>query len=219
MLIPAKRIQPSGEVRHEETRRPSAPTFEMATAPLPKPQPARVTLASKVAPASKIAPTNTTPVPIPGREMKIGEPLMIDRQGSASIITVGELAEFSAEHPSICRLIQSGEKTLSLIGLRPGTTRIAIVTRTDTGDSQVEIRSVEVGGGNTTQRDLSQLAGEISQTVAQLYPDSQVEIVAGDQQLVVQGTVDSEKDARKILSLVRKTALTPVVDRLQSYQR
>lgn len=149
----------------------------------------------------------------------VGQALSIGRQESTSIITTQAILEFASEHPDVCQVIRTGDTTLSVIGLSRGNTRIAVVTSDEQGGRHVEIRDVQVGSHGSTPVGLKRLSAEISQTIDQLYPNSQVEIVSSGDKLIVQGIVSSERNARKILSLVRKTALTPVVDRLQAYER
>ena len=148
-----------------------------------------------------------------------GEAVVLSPQQSSSLTMTTAIVQCSAEHPTICKLIKTSDKSLSLIGLSDGKTRIAIVTADEQGKPVVEVREVQVGKTGQDDGSLRQLANEISKTIASLYPSSRIEIVAEGQQLFVQGRVSSESEARKVLSLVRKTALTPVIDRLQSSER
>lgn len=152
-------------------------------------------------------------------DMIIGRAMTVTHTDATPILSQRTVVEHSVEHPAICRLITTGEKTLSLIGLKPGETRIAIVTEGADGERKVELHEVHVNYENTTSANLHTVSREITQTISRLYPGSQVEIIANDGELIVQGRVQSEQAARKVLSLVRKTALTPVIDRLHSDQR
>lgn len=129
------------------------------------------------------------------------------------------IVELSIEHPRVCQLIQSGNRTISLVGLQSGATRIAMVTTSDAGERLVEIREITVTGQNTAQADGRTLAEDISVMVRKLYPTSDVQVVSRDGNLIVQGFTESEANAKKILAFVRKTSLTPVIDRLVSDER
>lgn len=149
--------------------------------------------------------------------MTVGAGIALGAQDTTSLTSENPILEYSAEHPSVCQLIRTGENSLTVVGLRVGATRIALISTDTEGQRRVEIREVRVGAGDERQVDKNQLCREMSQTVSRMYPRSQVEVIAHGDQIIVQGIVQSESDARKILSLVRKTALKPVVDRLQSY--
>lgn len=66
---------------------------------------------------------------------------------------------------------------------------------------------------------LAGLAKDISRSVAKMVPHSDVEIVAYTDYLLVHGFTPYESNAKKILALVRKTSLVPVVDQLKTNER
>lgn len=152
-------------------------------------------------------------------EMVFGEALSVGREDSAEIVINDLVREYSVEHPSICQLIRTGARNLTLVGVQEGSTRIAIVSSNAEGNPSVEIREVRVLSEVGPAVSLQDLAGEISQTIANLYPSSQLEVIAHGEVLIVQGIAESEQDARKILSLIRKTTLTPVNDRIRTLKR
>ncbi len=137
-------------------------------------------------------------------------------QQSQTLTAQFVITELSVEHPGICQLMQTGESSVSLVGVRPGTTRIALVMVNDSGERQVEIHEVAVANAASSSQSLSDIAAEISRSVARLVPNSDVEVVAYEDYLLVHGFTHYESDAKKILSLVRKTSLVPVVDQLKS---
>ena len=151
-------------------------------------------------------------------QMTIGDQLVISREKPVVFNMESSVLDYSVEHPGICRLIQTSDKSLSLIGLQEGDTRIAVVTAGGQ-EKSIEIRGVRVAGGERPLSRLQTFAREITQTIKRLHPYSDVQVVASSDELIVQGYVQLEKDARKILTLVRKTSLSPVVDRLHSMTR
>jgi hypothetical protein len=152
-------------------------------------------------------------------QLSIGTEIVVSREKPLVFNMDSPVVDYSVEHPGICRLIQTSDKSLSLIGLQEGDTRIAVVTAGGQEDRNIEIRGVRVAGGERPLSRLQNLAREITQTIKRLYPYSDIQVVASSDELIVQGYVQLEKDARKILTLVRKTSLTPVVDRLHSMSR
>ena len=151
--------------------------------------------------------------------MVVGEALTVDREDSALVTLESPVLEYSVEHPGICKLIKTGENVLSLVGLKQGETRIAVVTADADGKRSIEIRNVRVASASSPQTELRNLSRDLTQSIANLYPHCRVQVVTRGEELIVQGYTESEKDARKILSLVRKTTLTPVIDQVKSGRR
>lgn len=153
---------------------------------------------------------------LPTKIVESNESVRVGVKKSINLKSSQLVQAVSAEHEDICQIIQTGQKSFTVIGLTEGVTRVALISELD-GERQIEVRQVTVSKGATAGSDLSVIAESISQTVQQLYPSSSVQVITRGQQLVVHGRVDSEASARKILSLVRKTALVPVVDELKTY--
>lgn len=126
------------------------------------------------------------------------------------------IVQTSVEDLSVCQLIKSGERSLSLIGLKAGTTRVAVVTTSSGSEPKVRVYQVSVGRGSKAEFGLTELAGGIDETISRLYPSSRIRIRAGEGRLIVSGTASSEEEARKVLALVRRTSLMPVTDNLQA---
>lgn len=141
-------------------------------------------------------------------------PLSVGLQESTTLSTEYSIAELSVEHPSICQLLKTSERSISVIGMRPGTTRIALISYDAQGERAVDVREVAVGESSPTEVNLPELVKEVSRTVKQMFPKSDVRIVAYQDYVLVQGYTNYESDAKKILALVRKTSLFPVVDQL-----
>ena len=145
-----------------------------------------------------------------GKEFKVAV------KDSFAVQSIETIQTVSVEHEEVCQVIKSGPKSFTVVGLQDGETRIAVISEVD-GQRKVQVHHVVVGTPKrTTTTNPAALASEVSQTVAQLYPRSRVRITPRGTQLVVSGSVDSEDTAKKILSLVRKTTLNPVIDELQT---
>ncbi len=179
--------------------------------------------ALQAVPSQSTAPSQTQPPtptpsqsPVAGREGVNGKEFKVAVKDSFAVQTIETIQTLSVEHEEICQIIKSGPKSFTVVGLQDGETRVAVISEVD-GQRKVQVHHVVVGTPkSTTTTNPAALASEVSQTVAQLYPRSRVRITPRGTQLVVSGTVDSEDTAKKILSLVRKTTLNPVVDELQT---
>jgi hypothetical protein len=127
------------------------------------------------------------------------------------------IADLSVEQTEICRLIQTGPATYTILGLEAGTTRIAVITSRADGKHDVQISQVTVDGRvGGASKGVSELAQEISHSLALLYPQYAIDVDFLDKSLIVQGEVGSEAEAKQVLNLVRKASLLPVIDRLKS---
>lgn len=154
--------------------------------------------------------------PVSGRESMTGKEFKVAVKDSFAVQSIETIQALSVEHEDVCQVIKSGPKSFTVVGLQDGETRVAVISEVD-GQRKVQVHNVVVGTPkSTTTTNPAALASEVSQTVSQLYPRSRVRITPRGTQLVVSGSVDSEDTAKKILSLVRKTTLNPVIDELQT---
>ena len=166
-----------------------------------------------------VAPTaNATP--IVGTEVKptIGARLEVGLHEASSVETTQPISGLSVEHPELCQVLKSSERSVSLVGLKSGQTRVALFTTSASGERKIEIREVLIAGTENRQADMNSMAAEISKSVRRMYPSSRIEVIAEDDGLAVQGYAGSEAEAKKIISLIRRTSLQPVIDRLATYK-
>lgn len=215
--------------------KPSLPT--LGTPPKPAMPSTRMSLSDQPKPSLKRIPASLASQrkPMPPASSAASDALTrtssrrsasSDSSGSADLSVVvaqavplsvrSTIVQTSVEDPSVCQLIQSGERNLSLVGLKQGSTRVAIVTTDGSQEPQVRVYQVAVGRGDKAEYGLTELAEGIDQTIARLYPSSNIRVRTGDGKLVVSGTAGSEDEARRVLSLVRRTSLMPVVDQLET---
>ncbi|HBE70439.1 MAG TPA: hypothetical protein DDW52_19995 [Planctomycetaceae bacterium] len=209
---------------------PAKPSTRMSLSDQPKPSLKRIpaSLASQrkpLPPASPAAPEALTssssrrsPDPASARpaEQTTKADLSVVVAQAVPLSVKSTIVQTSVEDPSVCQLIQSGERNLSLVGLKQGSTRVAIVTTDGDQEPKVRVYQVAVGRGDKAEYGLVELAEGIDQTVARLYPSSDIRVQTGDGKLIVSGTSSSEDEARRVLSLVRRTSLMPVVDKLET---
>ncbi|MEM8735115.1 MAG: hypothetical protein AAGG44_12875 [Planctomycetota bacterium] len=152
--------------------------------------------------------------------MHVGDAMVLSAQGVAALDAIGPIIEYSVEHPTICRLIRTSDTTLSLVGLKEGSTRVAVVTASASGQPQsIEVRTVSVRGAGSEATKQSKVFQELSQAIAKLYPQSKIRVQQRGEEIIVTGVAQTEKNARRIVSMVRKTTLTPVVDEVRSATR
>ncbi len=131
-----------------------------------------------------------------------------------AILTDASILKFSVEHPEHCQIVKNGDRSASVIGIKPGKTRIAFFY----DQNKVEIREVVITGPVDLHPQRSQMAMEMTRAVAAMYPSASVEVVTDDEGLVVQGFAESENEAKKIIRMVRQSSLLPVVDRLSTHK-
>jgi hypothetical protein len=169
--------------------------------------------------ATRVSATPEAAVPpAPPKEIKTGAPVQLRALDLQEVSTEGKIVEMSVEHPEICELLKNGDRSLSLLGVQAGVTRVAIVTVDVNGDRFVELHKVTVSGESSpVSVDLPALSEAMSRTISHLYPRSTVEVIPEERRLTIQGWAASEDEAKQIVSLVRKKSLVPVIDRLQSH--
>lgn len=148
----------------------------------------------------------------------MGDRLEVDLHESTNVETAQVISGLSVEHPELCQVLKSGERSLSFVGLKAGQTRVALFTTDASGERKIEIREVVIAGSENRLDDMKSLATEIGRSVHSMYPHSQIEVIAEADGLTVQGYAGTEEEAKKIIGLVRRTSLQPVVDRLATYK-
>lgn len=181
-----------------------------------------------IPPAPEVVTTGSSRRPLQPVEQRIVDgPSVADRQQMNNRVSVAvkettvlaskqTIQSVSVEKPEICHAILSSGKSVTLVGLQSGETRVALISEV-AGRRQVDIHTVTVTSGRSqVASDMNAIAKDISAVVSQLYPRNNLRIFARDSSIVVQGSVDSEETAKRILSLVRKSTLNPVIDDLQS---
>ena len=152
------------------------------------------------------------------RATTMGDRLEVDLHESTNVETAQVISGLSVEHPELCQVLKSGERSLSFVGLKAGQTRVALFTTDASGERKIEIREVVIAGSENRLDDMKSLATEIGRSVHSMYPHSQIEVIAEADGLTVQGYAGTEEEAKKIIGLVRRTSLQPVVDRLATYK-
>ncbi|GAB5404746.1 MAG: hypothetical protein Aurels2KO_29770 [Aureliella sp.] len=192
---------------------------------LPSPRPVRARLASQatpVAPKSEVGKSfessrkSAEARKLPPEALAKMSRLSVVVEQAIPMSVRSSIVQTSVEDPSVCQLIQSGERSLSLVGLKAGSTRVAIVTSQDGSEPKVRVYEVAVGRGAKAEYGLNELAAGIDETVTRLYPGSRIRVTSGEGHLVVSGIADSEEQARRVLALVRRTSLMPVTDKLRT---
>ncbi len=152
------------------------------------------------------------------RATTMGDRLEVNLHESTNVDTAQVISGLSVEHPELCQVLKSGERSLSFVGLKAGQTRVALFTTDASGERKIEIREVVIAGSENRLDDMKSLATEIGRSVHSMYPHSQIEVIAEADGLTVQGYAGTEEEAKKIIGLVRRTSLQPVVDRLATYK-
>lgn len=139
-------------------------------------------------------------------------------QSAAHVRLESRVSRISVEHSDVVQLVESTPTTFSLIGLKLGETRIALLRELPDGKRVIELRNVKVAGAEADSQ-VAKLAETIGQVISEKHPNCDIEIVASNEQLIVSGRAVLEKDAKEIIAYVRKKSLMPVVDQLRSAQQ
>ncbi|MBX3423998.1 MAG: hypothetical protein KF752_20770 [Pirellulaceae bacterium] len=148
-----------------------------------------------------------------GTSSQHGSPVGLGLHCSVKLKSEHTIEGLSVEHEDLCQAVQTGPNNYTLVGLREGSTRVAVISQ-NAGQSQVQIRQVTISRSGLNAVDLNKLVSDIRHIIGEMYPRSQIRIAIEEQQIIVSGVADSDQAARRVLELVRKTTLIPVVDRL-----
>jgi hypothetical protein len=187
-----------------EVPTPEAPTIEppMMEAPVDEPP---AMLAETIAPQAPV-------VPFPETGLHAGD-VRVTAADSCFVAIGGTVSQIQVEHGTICHAISWNVGRLLVMGTAPGRSRVAVWYE---GAKLPTIYNVEVlqpyAADAARQQDYDQLA----RSLERMFPGSELAIAANGEGLVVSGRAANSQDASKILRLVRRSNLVPVVDALQT---
>lgn len=200
---------------------PKQMAMRVETKPLPAEAPQTIEVSTSqpmVQSASVQVHSPTPPVNMTPTAPVAGKPLEVILQEAHNVECSSSVTNVSVEHPEYCQAIKNGDKSVSLLGLKAGKTRVAIFTSEDQGNTKIEIHEVTIADSEQAATDLVSLASTMNKTVNKMFPNSSVEIIATEEGLIVQGFAETEAEAKKIVRMIRKTSLQPVVDRLATHK-
>lgn len=120
--------------------------------------------------------------------------------------------------PRVCRAILVGRREVAVVGIRTGSTKLALWPTAAAGSAtQPLIYRLEVEEERAAEQVAKMSTGvsELTSLLADMYPTARVEVVQhSNGSMTLQGSVESNSQARKILDMVRKLYLCPVYDQL-----
>ncbi|MEM7476054.1 MAG: pilus assembly protein N-terminal domain-containing protein [Planctomycetota bacterium] len=213
------------EIARPESSAKAEMTASATTAEISKPVPlARVSkskLSLQSVPGKETQPSKSSqaaPNTHAGLPVENGKAITLNCKEATQLSITSNIVEHSVENPEICQVVKVGNNELSIIGLKPGQTRIAFVKANSSGQNEITIRPITVQAKSTLDS-RGKLASDLATTVAQMFGTKQVQIRPYEDGLIVEGYAATEKEARKILSFIRKTALVPVEDRLKAHYK
>lgn len=122
-----------------------------------------------------------------------------------------EVAHVDVIDSDICTALKSGARELDLIARRAGETAVAVYYKQG---RSAETYRISVGTGNEGQTTTSN-DEQLETLIAEIFPRSAVTLTPQEESLLVSGVVKSDREAVRILSLVRSLRLIPVVDQLK----
>jgi len=144
-------------------------------------------------------------------------PLQLGLAQVRSLTLGGKLRSVEVADSAVCKAIATGPSQLKLIGSGNGVTRLVVWAETPHANPQPQCRVFEVHVGQLREESadsLGQAARLLNRSIDQAFQNCRVTVMAHGSELTVAGRCDSERSAKKILRLVRKTCLVPVNDQL-----
>ena len=123
-----------------------------------------------------------------------------------------EVEKVEVVNGELCEAILFENREVSIIAKSEGTTHVMLTMKGDQASTNYLI-AVTAPQAAAQSRVSSQ--GKLAQTIQGLYPNANVEVTEENGRIVVSGEVSSNDEAFKILALVRRVRLVPVVDRLR----
>lgn len=144
-------------------------------------------------------------------------PLHLSKAQVRALTIGGNVRQVSVDNQEICQAINAGTNEIKLIGTGIGSTRLVVWA--DTADNpavRARVFTIHVDDAVTSTGDaVDDKMETLNQSIARAFPKCQVRVRQEQGQLVVAGKCGDSQSAEKILRLVRKTCLIPVVDELQ----
>jgi hypothetical protein len=125
----------------------------------------------------------------------------------------GSVSRVQVEHQVICQAITWHAGRLLVMGIAPGQTRLAVWYE---GTPLPTIYYVEVTQIHATDAGSQQAYDALARSLEGMFPGSRLRIAANAEGLVVSGIAANSQDADKILRIVRRSNLVPVVDDLKT---
>ena len=123
-----------------------------------------------------------------------------------------EVEKVEVVNGELCEAILFENREVSIIAKSEGRTHVMLTMKGDQASTNYLI-AVTAPQAAAQSRVSSQ--GKLAQTIQGLYPNANVEVTEENGRIVVSGEVSSNDEAFKILALVRRVRLVPVVDRLR----
>ncbi len=117
----------------------------------------------------------------------------------------------SGEH--VCEVVMLNPREIALIGRQRGTMQFDFWY--DDQGLQRTRYSVTVQEGPTSQKVSLEESQRIETVIHQLFPGSRIECQREPARLIVRGYAQNERQAIDIISTIRRSQLTPVVDRIE----
>ena len=161
--------------------------------------------------------TNASTSKQPGLDKKLSDAtpfaiIELESQSATVMDIPGVVQKVSAQDEEVCKVMHN-ERTVSLVGNKPGSTLVQIWTNEVKGPPQIVRVNVsqQWQKANFKPSDMS----DVKSAIAQAFPKADIRILSNDDGVLeVRGTTDSEESAFRILEIVRKLCLVPVKDKV-----
>ncbi|MDA8744693.1 pilus assembly protein N-terminal domain-containing protein [Rubripirellula amarantea] len=145
-------------------------------------------------------------------------PLYLNRAEVRSLTLGAQLRSVEVADKNVCQAFAAGPNQLRLIGTGNGVTRLVVWAEPIEGRSTPRVKTFDIHVKDEVETGGVQAGNQIemlNQSIANAFPDADVLVRQGQQELIVIGRCGSEATAKKILRMVRKACLAPVDDQLK----
>ena len=169
-----------------------------------------------LAPASRFSPI----VPVTSPDEMVSHPeaattvLAMKRTEVRSLNLKAEIRKVQVGDGSVCSVVAASSKQLQLIGTRDGVTRLAVWS----GDGETQIKNMyEIRVGQPKRNEPGQpeaIAATLTHSTKTAFPNSDLRVRYEKNQMIVEGTCDTDESAKQALRMIRSACLIPVIDKI-----
>lgn len=126
--------------------------------------------------------------------------LTVQRRRSQLVLTKRPVRRLAVTDSTICNYVQFGPTEIAVIGLQHGTTDLTIWFE---GDSVPSVYAVTVESDRNAEQQQQMALSRLQLRLAELFPNSRVQLIGVAGQVVVQGQAWDADEARQILQICR----------------
>ena len=169
-----------------------------------------------------ITEASAEPIAAPPAKLKLPEgtrfvPLQINLASVRSLTLGGTLQDLHVMDDSVCQAVATAPNQVKLIGTGNGVTQLVLwaESENESGQTRRQLRAFEIRvDDHTAAAAADDSLDMLGRSIGTTFPTADVSLAHNGDRLHVTGHCRTESDAKKILRMVRRTCLMPVVDDL-----